>query len=71
KDAPPSVLELVKLGAENIRISKDIWVGKGDLTFFPSDLEEHMPLKPLKVSHAYYYSSGYTFPGGEVLHSWV
>jgi acetoacetate decarboxylase len=71
KDAPPSVLELVKLGAENVKISKDIWMGEGALTFFPSELEEHMPLKPRKINRAYYFSSGYSFPGGEVLHSWV
>lgn len=71
KGAPPSVLELVRLGAENVKISQDIWTGKGELNFFPSELEEHMPLKPLKIHQAYYYSSGYTFPGGEVLHSWV
>ncbi len=71
RGAPPSVLELVRLGAENIRYSEDIWAGKGDLRFFPSDIEEHMMLAPQEIVGAYHFNSGYTFPGGEVLHRWV
>ncbi len=71
KDAAPSVLERVRLGAENVRISDDIWTGEGSLEFYPSELEEHMPLQPEEVLGAYHFSSGYTFPGGELLHSWV
>ena len=64
-----SVLELVKLGAENARYG-DIWTGAGEIKFFPSDVEEHMLLAPREVLGAYRYSSGYTFPGGKVLHRW-
>ena len=71
KDAAPSVLELVKLGAENVRFSDDIWQGEGALSFYASEIEEHMLLKPKEILGAYHFSSGYTFPGGEVLHSWV
>ncbi|MBM3680209.1 MAG: acetoacetate decarboxylase [Actinobacteria bacterium] len=71
RGAKPSVLELVRLGAENVRFGDDIWAGTGELTFLPSDLEEHMPLAPREIVGAYRFSSGYTFPGGEVLHSWV
>ncbi len=69
--APPSVLELVRLKAENIRYSEELWVGQGALKFFPSELEEHMPLAPKEIMGAYHFSSGYTFPGGEILHRWV
>ena len=65
------MLELVKLGADNLRFSEDIWAGKGTLTFFPSDIEEHMVLAPREIIGAYHFSSGYSFPGGEVLHKWV
>jgi len=69
--APPSVLELVSLGAENVRYGDDIWAGEGSLRFFPSEIEEHMPLAPREIIGAYHYTSGYTFPGGQVLHRWV
>jgi hypothetical protein len=65
------VLELVRLEAENIRYSEELWVGQGTLRFFSSELEEHMPLAPKEIIGAYYFSSGYTFPGGEILHRWV
>ena len=71
KGAPPSVLELVSLGAEDYRYGEDVWRGKGGLTFFPSEVEEHMPLAPKEVLGAYSFSTGYTFDGGRVLHSWV
>jgi acetoacetate decarboxylase len=69
--APPSVLELVELGATDIRLGCEAWTGNGTLRFFPSDLEEHMPLAPLEVLGGYRFSSGYTYPGGKVLHRWV
>ena len=71
RGAPPSVLELVRLGAENVRYGENLWSGRGTLTFFPSEIEEHMPLAPLEVLGAYRFSSGYSFPGGQVLHRWV
>jgi acetoacetate decarboxylase len=71
RGAPPSVLELVRLGAENVRYGADIWAGRGTLKFFPSEIEEHLPLGPLEILGAYHFSSGYSFPGGEVLHRWV
>ena len=69
--APPSVLELVELGAEDINYGEDIWKGKGSLTFFPSEIEDYAGLGPLEILEAYHYTSGYTFPGGRVLHNWV
>jgi acetoacetate decarboxylase len=71
KDAPPSVLELVTLGSENRKTGEVVWMGKGNLAFFPSEIEEHMLLEPREVLGAFAFSSGYTFPGGKVLHSWV
>jgi len=71
KDAPPSVLELVSLGAEDYRYGESMWRGRGELSFFSSEAEEHMPLAPREVLGAYSYSSGYTFAGGSVLHRWV
>jgi Acetoacetate decarboxylase (ADC) len=71
RGAPPSVLELVKLEAENLRYGEDLWAGRGTLRFFPSEIEEHLPIAPLEVLGAFHFSSGYTFPGGEVLHRWV
>jgi len=69
--APPSVYELVSLGAENRSFGKNAWKGTADLAFFPSEIEEHMSLRPREVLGGYIFSSGYTFPGGKVLHSWV
>ena len=69
--ADPSVLELVKLGAENVHQGKIAWEGSGDLKFYPSEIEEHMDLSPREILGAYFYSSGYTFPGGEVVHDWL
>jgi acetoacetate decarboxylase len=71
KGAPPSVLELVSLGAEDYRYGEDVWRGEGGLSFFSSEVEEHMPLAPKEVLGAYSFSTGYTFDGGRVLHSWV
>jgi acetoacetate decarboxylase len=71
KEARPSVLELVRLGAENVNFGDDLWSGSGSLQFYPSDVEEHFPLRPREILGAYHYSSGYTFNGGQVLHSWV
>lgn len=71
KDAPPSVLELVTLGSENRKTGEVVWMGKGNLAFFPSEIEEHTLLEPREVLGAFAFSSGYTFPGGKVLYSWV
>ncbi len=70
RGATPSVLELVKLAAENLRYGDTTWAGSGTLRFFPSEIEEHALLVPREVMAAYRYSSGYSFPGGEVLHRW-
>ncbi len=69
--ADPSVLELVRLGAENQKMGETAWEGGGDLKFFPSEIEEHMDLIPREILGAYHYSSGYSFPGGEVIHDWL
>jgi hypothetical protein len=71
RGAPSSVLELVRLGAENVRYGENLWAGRGTLTFFPSEIEEHLPLAPREILGAYHFSSGYSFSGGEVLHRWV
>src|SRR5262249_61660734 len=71
RGAPRWVLELVRLGAENARYGDNLWAGRGTLRFFPSEIEEHLPLAPLEILGAYHFSSGYSFPGGEVLHRWV
>ena len=71
KGAKPSVCELVSLGAENWNWDPDVWAGKGELEFYPSEIEEHMPLAPKEIVGAYRYRNGYTFPGGEVLHDWT
>ena len=69
--ADPSVLELVKLGAQAVRFGETAWQGNGNLMFFPSEIEEHVDLAPEEILGAYHYSSGYTFPGGEVVHDWL
>jgi acetoacetate decarboxylase len=71
KGAGPSVLELVSLGSESWKWDPVIWAGKGELEFFPSDLEDHMSLAPVEVLGGYRYRNGYTFDGGEVLHDWT
>ncbi len=70
KGAKPSVLELVKLNAENFKSGR-VFAGKGDLKMFESELEEFTVLKPKEVLGAYYFENGCTITGGEVLHSWV
>ena len=70
-DAPPSVLELVELGATDVRLGSSAWKGEAGLRFFPSNLEEHIPIAPIEVMGAYRFSSGYTYPGGKVLHRWA
>ncbi len=69
--ASASILELVRLNAENVRYGKELWAGQGTLEFFPSEIEEHMPLAPLEVLGGYRFASGYSFTGAEVLHRWV
>jgi acetoacetate decarboxylase len=71
KGAPPSILELVSLGAENYRYGEIAWRGRGKLTLFPSEIEEHFALAPVEILGAFSFSSGYTFDGGRVLYSWV
>ena len=69
--AKPSVLDLVKLGATNWKWDPVIWKGKPELEFFPSEIEEHMSLKPVELLGAYRYYNGYTFPGGGIVHDWL
>lgn len=64
-------MELVRLGAENVRYGEASWAGRGTLKFFPSEIEEHTLLAPREVIAAFRYSCGYSFPGGEVLHRWA
>jgi acetoacetate decarboxylase len=71
RGAPASVLELVRLGAENVRYGEAAWAGRGTLQFFPSEIEEHGLLAPREVIAAFRYSCGYSFPGGEVLYRWA
>lgn len=71
RGASPSVLELVRLGAENVQYGERFWSGKGSLEFYPSDIEAHGNLMPEQVMGAYHFLSGYTFLGGEVLHRWT
>ena len=72
KDSPPSILDLVELGADETNYGEDIWEGEGSLRFLSSSLStDHLSLKPIELLGAYHYSSGYTFNGGKVLYSWV
>ena len=67
----PSVCELVKLGATNKQADPVAWAGSGALEFYPSELEEHMPLKPKKVLGAYWFRNGYTFDSAILLHDYL
>lgn len=67
----PSVCELVKLGATNRKADPVAWAGKGELEFYPSELEEHMGLAPKEIIGAYWFRNGYTFDGAEVLHDYT
>lgn len=67
----PSVLELVRLGAKDWQWDPVVWAGKGELEFFPSEIEEHMPLAPKEIIGAYRYRNGYTFDGAEVVYDWL
>src|SRR2546421_4563286 len=57
RGATPSLLELVRLGAENVRYGENLWAGRGILRFFPSEIEEHLPLAPHEILGAYHFSS--------------
>lgn len=67
----PSVCELVKLGAVNKKSDPVAWAGSGELEFYPSELEEHMPLAPKEVLGAYWFRNGYTFNGAEVIYDYT
>lgn len=69
--AKPSVMEIVKLGAKDWHWDPVVWEGKGALDFLPSELEEHMPLKPKEIIGAYRFRNGYTFDGAEVVHDYL
>lgn len=66
----PSVCELMRLGAENWHYDENIWAGKGSLTFYESEIEEHTDLAPLEILGAYRFRNGYTFPGATRLYDW-
>jgi acetoacetate decarboxylase len=67
---PPSVLELVRLNAENVHFG-DVWRGDATIHLFPSEIEEHTLLAPKEVIGGYFFTGGSTITGGELLHSWV
>ena len=69
--AKPSVLELVRLGAENWQWDPVLFAGSAELEFYPSEIEEHMLLAPLEVLGGYRFRNGYTFNGGTVVHDWL
>jgi Acetoacetate decarboxylase (ADC) len=64
RGAPPSVLELVRLGAKNVRYGENIWAGRGTLRFFPSEIEEHLPLAPSRSSAPITSARGIVFQAG-------
>ncbi len=70
KDAPPSVCELVKMNSCDFRNGEDVWKGKADLKFIPSELEEFTRLEIREVLDGFYYENGCTIPDGEILHDW-
>lgn len=69
--AKPSVLELVKLDANDFKNDDEVWAGEGTIQLFPSELEEFTRLTVKEVIGAYYFENGCTITGGEILHSWV
>lgn len=70
-DAPPSVLELIRLYAQDFCNDEYVWAGDGTIKLFPSEIEEFTRLKPIEVLGAYYFENGCTITGGEILHRWV
>lgn len=66
----PSVLELVKLSAENTHFG-DVWAGEATMKVLPSELEEHTDLAVREVIGGFYFTGGTTVTGGELIHSWV
>jgi acetoacetate decarboxylase len=69
--AKPSVCELVKLSALNKQSDPIAWAGKGELEFYPSDIEEHMGLAPQECLGAFMFRTGYVFNGAEVLYDYT
>lgn len=68
--AKPSVLELVKLTAENT-VFGDVWRGEATIDLLPSDIEEHTDLAAREIVGGFYFTGGTTVTGGELIHSWV
>lgn len=70
KDAPPSILELVRLNFEDVDYG-EVWSGSATIDLFPSKIEEHTRLAPRSVIGGYLFTGRSTVTGGQVLHSWV
>lgn len=70
RGAPPSVLELVRIELDTVRYG-DVWSGNATIKLLPSEIEEHTRLVPQSVIGGYFFTSGSTVTGGQVLHSWV
>lgn len=67
----PEVCKLVKLGAANKQSDPVAWAGSGELEFYPSEIEELMPLAPKEVLGAYWFRNGYTFDKAELLYDYM
>jgi acetoacetate decarboxylase len=70
KDAPPSILELVRLDFEDVDYG-EVWSGSATIDLFPSEIEEHTRLAPQSVIGGYLFTGRSTVTGGQILHSWV
>ncbi|MGN0837834.1 MAG: acetoacetate decarboxylase family protein [Pyramidobacter sp.] len=71
EDGRPRICELVKLGAINRTSDPVVWAGKGELQFYPSELEEHIGLAPREVLGAYWFRNGYTFDKAQILYDYT
>ena len=66
----PLVHQIVRLVEENI-VFGEIWAGEdSSLTFMPSESEEHIRLKPIEITGAYYMELGIRVIGTKLVHEW-
>jgi acetoacetate decarboxylase len=65
--APPSLHEVVRVRTQGRRVS-DVWKAEGEVRFYPAENEELLPFSRHRVETAYFFRSGWTNPGGALVH---
>ena len=71
----PLVNQLIEVGSPDKKPTKygDLWAGdskEATIVLSGSEIDEHVALKPLEITGAYYAEMGFTFSGNTLLHQW-